>query len=681
MKAKTMLKKLLQFVVLGVIIALIMSFLVSRGIFMGLQKSIQNNFYDFASASPEIVIVTIDEKSLTAEELGPLPEWPRAHYAKAIELLNREGAAAIGIDMTFPDSKADDQVFADSLKKHSNVVLAERYYVQNGDVLSELPNETIMSAEPTLGWINVHLDEDGFIRKIPIFSTVEDETAGAFSLEIARKYFREDFIDYQVENGEFSFSDNTKIPVISLRDPRQEFDTHLMYVNYFAEPGSYTQISMTDLLKEEWVDQSGKRVSLQDKIVLIGPTAIDLQDYYLSPVSRGVRMAGVEIHANSMQTLISEKFLRDQSGLSLWLTLLGIIAVNIFLFAKLRVRFTIPIFFVELFLILVAGIIAYESRVFLNVIYPLFAIVLTFIGTFVLRFILEQKDRKFIQGAFGHYVNKSVVDQILKDPKMMELGGAKRNVTVFFSDIAGFTSISEKMEPEKLVHFLNRYLDAMTDVILDYKGTLDKYEGDAIMAFWGAPVPMEDHAVSTCLAAIENQKKLVEFREECEKEGLPPINVRIGINTGDVIAGNMGSSDRFDYTVMGDTVNLGSRLESINKQYGTEILISEFTYEQVKDSFVCRELDQIRVKGKEQPVRIYELICKKDEAPAESEKQISAFSEALDLYRQKNFPDALKKFGNIQNDLPAQAFVKRCEEFIQNPPPADWDGVYTFTEK
>ena len=648
---------------------------------MGFQKSIQNNFYDFASASSEIVIVTIDEKSLTAEELGPLSQWPRAHYAKVIEILNREGAAAIGIDMTFPDSKADDQIFSESLKKYPNVVLATRYYVQNGDVLVEHPNETIMSAEPTLGWINVHLDEDGFIRKIPLFSTVGDETIGAFSLEIVRRYLEEDTVDYQVHDGEFSFSDNAGIPVITLRDSSQEFDTHLMYVNYFAEPGDYKQISMTDLLKEGFVDQGGNRIDFQDKIVLIGPTAIDLQDYFMSPVSRGVRMAGVEIHANNIQTLITEKFLRDQSDLSLWLTLLGLIVINLFLFAKLRIRFAIPILLVELFLIVVAGIISYDYRIFLNVVYPVITVLLIFIGTFLLRLIMEQKERKFIEGAFGHYVNKSVVDQILKDPKMMELGGARRNVTVFFSDIAGFTSISEKMEPDKLVNFLNRYLDYMTDIILNYKGTLDKYEGDAIMAFWGAPVSMEDHAVNTCMAALENQKKLAEFRKECEKENLPPINIRIGINTGDVIVGNMGSNVRFDYTVMGDTVNLGSRLEGINKQYGTEIIISEFTYEQVKDSFICRELDQIRVKGKEQPIRIYELMGKKEELTDKDTKIINEFKSALVLYRRLSFAEAMKKFADSPNDPPSKAFIKRCEEFIKNPPPANWDGVYTFTEK
>ena len=676
-----MFKKVCKFIGLGIIIYLIMALLVSRGTFLGLQKSLQNKFYDFASASSEIVVVAIDEKSLLPEELGPLQQWPRANYAKAIELLNQEGAAVIGIDMTFPDSKEDDTVLRDSLKKHANVVLSSRYYFQNGDSLAEFPNSTLREAESRIGWININLDEDGFVRKIPLFTTMEDKMREAFSLQVARVYLRADPVDYSIQNNQFKFSERITIPTITLRDPRNHQEHHFMYVNYFAEPGSYTQISMTDLLKENFVDTKGNRADFEDKIVLIGPTAMDLQDFYLSPVSAGVQMPGVEIHANSIQTLITEKFLRDQSMLSLWLALLGLLVINLFLFAKLRVRYAIPIFIFELFGILVAGIAAYEYRIFLNVIYPILIVILTFIGTFLLRFILEQTERKFIEGAFGHYVNKEVVEQILKDPKMMELGGAKRDVTAFFSDIAGFTTISEKMEPGELVQFLNGYLNEMTNVILDNKGTLDKYEGDAIMAFWGAPLPLENHAKNTCLAAIQNQKKLAELRKEWEKQGLPPIHVRIGINSGEVIAGNMGSENRFDYTIMGDNVNLASRLEGINKQYGTETIISEYTYKQVKDDFICRELDQIRVKGKEQPVRIYELIGKKDEIKPDIKKTIKAFEEALKLYRDKNFIAAKQKFEAISDDPPSEVFAKRCDEFSKNPPPEGWDGVYTFTVK
>ncbi len=680
-----MTNKILKIAGAGLLIALFMFLLVNRGAFDGLQKGIQNKFYDFASASPEIVIVAIDEKSLSSDQLGPLPRWERANYGKAIEILNEEGAAVIGIDMTFPDQSihgpADDEAFQKNLSDSDNVVLAARYYFENGGRIPELPNRTLLKAEPKVGWINVSLDEDGFVRKLPIFSSAKEQMLEAFSLEIARQYMNQEPLNHTVSHNQYEFSEEMSIPVHSLTDSVSKQETHFMYINYFGAPGSFTQVSMADLLSENFVDNKGNRASFNEKIVLIGPTAIDLQDYYNSPVSQGVRMPGVEIHANNIQTIISEKYLRDQTDLSLWLGLAGLILVNLILFTILRIRYAIPILIIELFGVMVAGIVAYEQRIFLNVIYPFITILITFISSFLLRLRFEQGEKKYIKGAFGHFVNKSVVDQILKDPKMLELGGAKREVTAFFSDVAGFTSIAEGMEPGQLVTFLNSYLDEMTNVILEHKGTLDKYEGDAIMAFWGAPVPQKDHALHACLAALENQGKVAQFRLESEKNNLPPIHIRIGINTGEVIAGNMGSEDRFDYTIMGDNVNLASRLESINKQYGTEVMISEYTYETVKEALVCRELDQIRVKGKDTPVRIYELIGKKDEVPQERLAIIQAFDEALKLYRSKNFMAAQKKFSVIANDPPSKVFVERCNAFIKNPPDVDWDGVYTFTTK
>ena len=651
---------------------------------MGIQKSIQNAFYDFDSATNEIVIVAIDEKSLAENELGPFKNWKRENYAKAIDILNKKGSAVVGIDITFPDKsthgESDDKALADSIKKHGNVVLAGRYYFKDGQRIPEMPNKTLLSANPKIGWINVALDDDGFVRKLPIFTSIKNKVTEAFSLQVSRKYLRDFPVNHKIKNNQFEFSKQIKIPTITLTSSGNE-QNHFMYINYFAKPGSFTQISMTDLLKGNFVDKRGSKIDFTDKAVLIGPTTIDLNDYYNSPVGEGVRMAGVEIHANNVQTIITEEFLKEQSKLSLWLTLIGLITLNIFLFSRLRVRFAIPVFFLELFAILIAGFIAYELRIFFNVIYPILTSIITFTGTFILRFILEQSERKFIEGAFGHYVNKTVVEQIIKDPKMLELGGAKREVTAFFSDIAGFTSISEKMKPGELVNFLNRYLDKMTNVIIDNQGTLDKYEGDAIMAFWGAPIPIKDHAKNACLAALENQKKLSEFREECKKQNLPPIYIRIGINSGEAIAGNMGSSNRFDYTIMGDSVNLASRLESINKQYGTAVMISENTYAQVKDDFICRELDQIRVKGKEKPVRVYELIGAKKDVSQGKLKIISDFTKALDLYRQSDFTKAKKAFESIKDDPSSTMFAERCAEFIKNPPEGDWDGVYTFTVK
>lgn len=677
--------KTLKYFGLGILLALIITLVIRQGWFMGLQLSLQNKFYDFDSASPEIIIVDIDEKTLSTDELGPLQKWSRGNYARAIETLNQAGASAIGIDITFPDPSNlgpdDDLLLTNTLKAHKNVVLAGHYYFENKQRIPVFPNETLMQADPKIGWLNVSLDADGFVRKIPLFTPTKDRNVEAFALQLARIYLNENSAGYVVKDNQFPFSDSTQIPAISLKDSETNEEVHFMYVNYFAEPEGFSHISMADLLKNNFTDKQGNQIDFTDKVVLIGPTALDLQDYYLSPLSEGVRMAGVEIHANAIQTLITQKFLRNQSRLSLWLMIFGLLLANLFIFSKLKVRWAVPLAAIEMIGFVVGGIIAYESLVFLNVIYPILTVLLSFIGVFLLRFIMEQNERKFIEGAFGHYVNKDLVEQIIKDPSLLELGGAKRNVTAFFSDIAGFTSISEKMDPAHLVNFLNTYLNDMTQIIIGQKGTLDKYEGDAIMAFWGAPIPEEKHAQLACAAALENQKKLMTLRAEWQKQGLPPIEVRIGINSGEAIAGNMGSENRFDYTVMGDNVNLASRLEGINKQYGTRILISGSTYEQVKDLFVCRELDRIRVKGKQEVVTIYELIAKKEEVTPEQNQVMTIFMNALNLYRQKNFIAAETEFKKLPNDPPSTVFAQRCAVFSQTPPPQGWDGVYNFETK
>lgn len=680
-----MLKKIIKFIGLGVILLLIIALIIRQGWFMGLQMGLQNKFYDYDSASSEIVIVAIDEKSLQADKLGKFTQWKREYYAQAIDILNNAGTAVVGVDITFPDYSfygiEDDQLLKDALLQNNNVILASRYYFDNGNRQIDWPNSTLMEADPAIGWINIQLDEDGFVRKIPLFAQSKEKTIESFSLQIARKYMNADIGDYRVVENKFNFSDSIEIPAITKRDAKTNQDVHLMYINYFAEPNKFTQISFADLLNQNFTDKQGNTIDFTDKIAIIGPTAIDLQDDYLSPVSRGVRMAGVEIHANNVQTIITKQFLRDQSLLSLWILMFIILAFNIALFSFLKIRYTILITVAEIFAILIAGIIAYEFRIFLNVVYPILLILMSFTGAYLLRFIIEQNERKFIEGAFGHYVNKDVVRQIMKDPKMLELGGSKKNITVFFSDIAGFTTVSEKMEPNELVKFLNEYLQEMTEVILKYQGTLDKYEGDAIMAFWNAPIAINDHALNACLAALENQEHLAKLRQKWMTEGKPAIRARIGINTGDAVIGNMGSENRFNYTAMGDNVNLGSRLEGINKEYGTEIIISEYVYNKVKDKLVCRELDLIRVKGKTIPVRIFELLGKVEKVDRDVLDRNIRFADALKDYRSQNFIAAKKGFENIKNDKPSEVFVKRCEEFIKNPPKDGWDGVWTFMTK
>lgn len=287
---------------------------------------------------------------------------------------------------------------------------------------------------------------------------------------------------------------------------------------------------------------------------------------------------------------------------------------------------------------------------------------------------------------FEHYMSPEVVDKLIAKPEMLRLGGEKKELTVLFSDVQGFTTISERLKPEQLVDLLNVYLGAMTELIMKSGGTLDKYEGDAIMAFWGAPVDQPDNAKRACFTAIDMQKKLSQMREVWKKEGKPELITRIGLNTGEMIVGNMGSAERFDYTVMGDAVNLGSRLEGANKQYGTNIMIGEMTYLRAKDYIITRELDKITVKGKLLPVKVYELIAKKEDGISkEMEELLNLYNEGLKAYTERRWNDGILLFSKAleikPDDGPSKTYLERCQNYLNNPPPDDWDGVYVMKTK
>lgn len=677
--------RLLRFIALGAFLYLLTLLMMRQGYFMGIQQRLNNASYDYDKASPTIVIVAVDEKTLQPDQLGPLTSWPRETYAKAIDTLRREGAKAIGIDITFPDRSrlgdADDAQFERALAEAPDTVLAGRYYFENDQKKVEWPNETLMAAASRVGWINVQLSEDGFVREVPVFMDHLGQIVEAFSLQVARTYLGIPPVDYRIQNDLFAYAPDINIPVITRHDRRKGVTVHTMYTNYFAAPNGFTQVSFADLLAGRLVDKKGNPVSFKNKIALIGPTAIDLQDDYLSPVSEGVRMPGVELHANTLQTILERQFLRDQSQKSLVVELLLLLVINLILFSFLRISVALGVLAFELLGIMVVGILGYEFQLFLNAVYPLFVTIVSFVGAFLLRLVREQKERRFLKQAFGHYVNKEVVEEILKNPDLLTLGGAKKELSIFFSDIRDFTGISETMAPDELVAFLNDYMQEMTEIVLTNHGTLDKYEGDALMAFWGAPLPMADHAVQACTTALLQQKRLAALRQRWKKKGQPMIHVRMGINSGEAVVGNLGSKDRFDYTAIGDAVNLASRLEGINKQYGTDVIISSFTYDAVKSRFVCRELDLIRVKGKKETIRIYELVGNKEEASPALNKKIVQFEEALTLYRERKFDEAKIAFSKVDNDLPAQIFVQRCVELQKNPPPEGWDGVWEFTVK
>jgi adenylate cyclase len=305
------------------------------------------------------------------------------------------------------------------------------------------------------------------------------------------------------------------------------------------------------------------------------------------------------------------------------------------------------------------------------------------------RALVEEKEKRKVRSAFGQYLSPEVIRRLLVNPRLVE--PKKTEITVMFSDIRGFTSIAEKLDPQELALFLNQYLSDMTRIVFSYHGTLDKYIGDAVMAFWGAPYEEQGHAARGCEAALEMMKCVQELQKEWEAQGKPSLEIGIGLNTGVASVGAMGSALRRGYTALGDAVNLSSRLEGLNKDYGTHIIVNETTYQAAKnDGFIFRELDFMRVKGKFEPVTIYQLLGRQTDFAANGSAetvrlQTEAFACARELYRNRQWKAALSAFQGFletwPKDGPSRAYVERCQEYIVAEPPADWDGVFVMTHK
>jgi class 3 adenylate cyclase len=432
----------------------------------------------------------------------------------------------------------------------------------------------------------------------------------------------------------------------------------------------------------------GKQLSLDELkggVFFYGLTATGTHDLNPMPFSPRYPMVGAV--ANVFNTIVTGQFiipLGDIWRLPLFL------AIGLFTGYILSSRTTIrgsmfTLLFLVAYLLFAYWLFA-ERRIWIQVVGPTGTILLSDVAIVWYKFSTAEKKRKFIKSAFEHYMNPAVVDQIAANPDMLELGGKEMVLTAFFSDVGGFTTISEQLTPHQLVELLNEYLTAMTDIVLKYDGLLDKYEGDAIMAVFGAPIHFPDHATKACYAALEMQERLREMRAKWKSEGRPELKARIGLNTGSMIVGNMGSLTRFDYTVMGDSVNLASRLEGVNKQYSTDIMISQFTLELCKPDVVVREIDLIRVQGKTEPVTIYEVLARvNDGLPEDMKSVVEHYSRGLEAYRRRVWETGIEEFRRAleikPDDGPSLTYLKRCSEYLSAPPSDDWDGVYIMITK
>jgi len=427
--------------------------------------------------------------------------------------------------------------------------------------------------------------------------------------------------------------------------------------------------------------------ALRDKFVILGRVDTGTTDYGANPFYG--KYINVGTHGVVLDTILSEKFIIPVN--ILWIILFMLIFIPLFFVTTERFApvLRVSVGFGAAIIIFFASILIFSlTGIFMG---PL-GVTLAMISAIIIREINSyagsEKEKQFIRTAFSTYVSGDIVKEIISDPSRLQLGGSERYMTAIFTDVRGFSTISEALgDPVKLVSLLNKYLSAMSDIVLSEKGTIDKYEGDAIIAFFGAPLDLPDHALRACAAAIKMKKLEIELNEMIAEQNLSPMPLltRIGINTGSMVAGNMGTANKMNYTIMGNAVNLASRLEGVNKQYGTWILASEDTIRETGERLLYRKLDRVRVVGITEPVRLYELIEIAELAKEEDKKRVSIFHEALDLFEKQNWKQAIEGFKEVltikADDEPSKLYIDRSEKFINTPPKETWDGVYNMTTK
>jgi adenylate cyclase len=452
-------------------------------------------------------------------------------------------------------------------------------------------------------------------------------------------------------------------------------------INYRGPEKTFPHISITDILTESVPENI-----LKDKIVLVGATAVGIFDLRVTPL--GTVFPGLEVHANIVDSILANDFLYQPAWAAIF-DIMAIIVAGLFLGIILPRAGVISGALAGIFLfcghILLCQYLFSSKGLILNLVYPLSVMVFVYVAITAYRYLAEAKQKKFIKDAFSTYLAPSVVSQLIQFPENLVLGGEKRVITALFSDVQEFTSISEKLTPEELVDLLNEFLTEMTDIILKYEGTVDKFEGDAIIAFFGAPNPLDNQAEVACRACIEMQNRLAELRLKWRTEEKPELKMRIGLCTGPAVVGNMGSKNRMDYTMMGDTVNTAARLEAVNKVYGSFTLVGDSTYRSAGDNIITREIDSVLVAGKEDPVTIYEIIGYPEDVDDRMQEAANHYAEGLEAYRNQDWNRALNFFNKAleatPDDGPSKTMLNRCNEYKVNSPARDWNGVFTLLTK
>jgi adenylate cyclase len=690
--------------------------------FLNFTVSFEDRFYDYRMVSQldpkfmskEIVLVKIDDYSL--QKIGVFP-IPRTNYATMLDKLGTFGAKVIALDILFPERSpqlgnlSPDTVLAESIKKFQTddrrVFLA--YTVGNGEgehfeeaplsllndaVLTRnvpesdfrpmkvdrytFPIPELVDSEAGLGYISVREDRDGIFRHYQVVANVDTIYYGSLAFNSFEAFTGEKHTVniYADSTGELEVNDH-KLELSHNGETK---------IRYAGGEGNFKEVSLYDLIEASDEDPKMKEI-FSGKIVYIGSTAIGAHDLRPSPID--AKMPGVFSHMNMTHMLIHNYFYKNLNESIKYSLLLLFLGMVLFLFVQ---RWGNP-FLDALVMIFIIGGSYYADQLYfipqgyeLKLFYCYFCFVACYTWNTFLQFYESNKEKKQIRGTFARYVAPTIVDEMLKDPDNLHVGGSKMDITCLFSDVRDFTKISESLTATELAQSLNMYMGRMTDIVFDTKGTLDKYIGDAIVALWGAPLPIGNHAQFAVEAAIQMMEALPGINEDFKRLGRPLFKIGIGLNSGECSVGNMGSDRIFSYTALGDNMNLGARLESLCKHYGGDILISDMTLERLDLTKIkTRPIDKVIVKGKSTPVGVHEVLHAHHWMSKDPES-LSFYLTAYQLFQMKNFVAALDVFSQLlmsnPEDKPSERFKKICQKYLDHPELVTEDfDITTMTEK
>jgi len=655
--------------------------------------------YIHKKADEKITIVAIDEE--TTKTYG----WPfkRRHYAKLFEKLQKLDVKVIGVDILFFDPDRDnpenDRVLISSLKKYDNIVnlltiekqhesidLPIKGIVENSRLMAQPHSDLVMSGDGHIRYMRLFYEMLFYSEKEQDFKEFKFLLSNLAKYN--KRYKNDEYKDVPIPLlATAVYSLYKDVPLKKIYERWQNDNLILNYrlpklwvkkYKYGAQKTTYSTyryISIKDIMEDNLSEE--EKSALKDGVALIGATATAAYDHFPSPYM--TLTPGIEFHATVIDNLLHDDYLRPVSFLLKLIILIIAIWLPIFSINRSTIKITIMSLVLSLFM---AFLSVYSIKYCYDIEFAIYFIALFLSYAYVMAYksIVEGKEKRWIKNTFSQYLSPKVVNILTNDPSKLTLGGEKRDMTVFFLDVAGFTSMSEKMTPEELTKLLNKYLSELTDIILKYDGVVDKYIGDCIMAFWNAPLDQQEHRTLACYAAIDCIEKIKELNIGSENK----TSVRIGLNSGNMIVGNMGSTMRFSYTVLGDNVNLASRLEGANKFFHSKIMISEDVHNEAKNKIAARFLGKIRVVGKAIPVNVYEPLYRIDDKDNPLKIIFDKYQKGIEHFYKKEYEKAISRFSEIlasnPEDGPSSFYKELSENYVKNGD-KDFDGVFNLTSK